>query len=175
LTQCPHCFNTFKNEYPQFGGDFSVVHHSEFIAELIVNGDLVLRKEPERRVTFHDSCYLGRYNDIYQAPRDVLSAAGVSVVEMARSRADGLCCGGGGSHAWFELDDTGEFSTHTRPGSTFSQVQEIRLEEALSCNVDTLTAACPFCVLMLDSAAQSKGVTSEIAIKDIAEVVAQAL
>ena len=175
LTQCPHCFNTFKNEYPQFGGDFSVVHHSEFIAELIVNGDLVLRKEPERRVTFHDSCYLGRYNDIYQAPRDVLSAAGVSVVEMARSRAHGLCCGGGGSHAWFELDDTGEFSTHTRPGSTFSQVQEIRLEEALSCNVDTLAAACPFCVLMLDSAAQSKGVTSEIAIKDIAEVVAQAL
>jgi Fe-S oxidoreductase len=175
LTQCPHCFNTFKNEYTQFGADFHVVHHTQFIAELIGSGQLQLRRDLERRVTFHDSCYLGRYNGVYQAPRDVLRAASVGVVEMARSREKGLCCGGGGAHAWFELEDSGQPSVHRRPGSQFSQVQEIRLAEAMDGNVDTVAAACPFCMLMLNSAAQSKGVTEEIAIKDIAEIVAEAL
>jgi Fe-S oxidoreductase len=175
VTKCPHCFNTFKNEYTQFGGDFQVLHHSQYIAELIGSGQLHLRQDLEGRVTFHDSCYLGRYNAIYQAPRDVLRAVGISIAEMPRSRENGLCCGGGGGHAWFELEDTGEPSTHTRPGSEFTQVQEIRLDEALDLNVDAVATVCPFCVLMLDSAAQSKGVTDEIAIQDIAEFVARAI
>jgi Fe-S oxidoreductase len=175
LTQCPHCFNTFKNEYPQFGADFEVVHHSQFIQELLTSGRLVLRKKLEQRLTFHDSCYLGRYNDVYEAPRKSLQAAGTEIVEMARSREVGLCCGGGGAHAWFELEETDQPARHKRTGSEFEQIQEVRLEEALGCGVDTVAAACPFCVLMLDSAAQSKGVTDQVAIRDIAEFVAEAL
>jgi Fe-S oxidoreductase len=175
LTQCPHCYNTFKNEYPQFGGDFQVVHHSQFIGELIEGGRLPLRRELNQRVTFHDSCYLGRYNDVYDAPRDILRATGVDLAEMARSRQKGLCCGGGGANAWFEIEDSGEPSTHKRPGAKLEQVQEIRLEEAMSHDVDTVAMACPFCVLMLDSAAQTKGVKETVAIRDIAELVAAAL
>jgi Fe-S oxidoreductase len=129
----------------------------------------------DQRATFHDSCYLGRYNDVYDAPRYALGATGVNLVEMARAREKGLCCGGGGAHAWFEIEDTGEPSTHKRPGARLEQVQEIRLEEALRHDVGTLAAACPFCVLMLDSAAQSRGVKEAIAIRDIAELVAEAL
>jgi Fe-S oxidoreductase len=175
LTQCPHCFNTFKNEYPQFGGDFQVAHHSQFIAELIGSGRLRLKRELDQMVTFHDSCYLGRYNGIYDAPRAALRATGVNLLEMARSREKGLCCGGGGAHAWFELEDSGVPSTHKRSGAGFEQIQEIRLDEALSQNAETVAAACPFCVLMLDSAAQSKGVTEQITVRDIAEFVAEAL
>jgi Fe-S oxidoreductase len=175
LTQCPHCFNTFSNEYPQFGGAYQVVHHSQFIAELIESGRLRLRGGAQRLATFHDSCFLGRYNEVYEPPRQTLRGAGVNLVEMARSRDKGLCCGGGGAHAWFELEETGEPSTHKRPGAKFAQIQEIRLEEAMSQNVDTVAAACPFCVLMLDSAAQSKGVTDSIKIQDIAMFVADAL
>jgi Fe-S oxidoreductase len=175
LTHCPHCFNTFKNEYPQFGGDLQVIHHSQFIAELIAGGRLQLTQGLGQRLTFHDSCYLGRYNDIFDAPRRALRSAGVDIVEMVRSRKQGLCCGGGGAHAWFELEDSGEPSTHKRPGAEFVQIQEIRLAEAMSHDVDTVAAACPFCVLMLGSAAQSKGVTEQIAIEDIAEFVAAAL
>jgi Fe-S oxidoreductase len=175
LTQCPHCFNTFRHEYPQFGGDLQVIHHSEFIAELIGSGQLRLRRPLDGSVTFHDSCYLGRYNGIYEAPRATLRSAGVNVLELPRSRDHGLCCGGGGANAWFELEDTGEPSTHKRPGTEVKHVQEIRLEEAMHQKVDTVAAACPFCVLMLDSAAQSKGVTEKVAIRDIAELVAEAL
>lgn len=175
LVQCPHCFNTFKNEYPQFGGDFRVVHHSQFIAELIGSGELLLNGRLEHLVTFHDSCYLGRCSGIYSPPRDTLRAAGVNLVEMARSRQKGLCCGGGGAHAWFELKNTGTDSIHPRAGSEFVQIQEMRLGEAMRHDVDVVAAACPFCVLMLDSAAQSKGVTEEIAIRDLAELVAEAL
>ncbi len=175
LTQCPHCFNTFKNEYPQFGGDFQVVHHSQLIGELIGSGQLRLSRPLDQRVTFHDSCYLGRYNDVYDAPRQALRATGVNLIEMARSREKGLCCGGGGANAWFELEDTGRPSTHKRPGAQQRHVQDIRLEEALSHHVEAVTTACPFCVLMLDSAAQSKGVKEEIAVRDIAELVAEAI
>ncbi len=175
LTQCPHCFSTFKNEYPQFGGDFQVVHHSQFINELMRSGRLRLSRELDQRVTFHDSCYLGRYNDVYEAPRDALKATGVSLVEMARSWEKGLCCGGGGANAWFEIEDSGAPSTHKRPGARLEHVQEIRLEEAMSQRVGTVAAACPFCVLMLDSAAQSRGVKGEVALRDIAELVAEAL
>jgi Fe-S oxidoreductase len=175
LTQCPHCYNTFQNEYPQFGGALNVIHHSQFITELLRSGRLRIYEGLDHQVTFHDSCYLGRYNGIYDLSRDVLRAAGVGIAEMERAREKGLCCGGGGAHAWFELADTSKPSTHKRLGAQFRQVQEIRLEEALSHSVDAVVAACPFCVLMLESAAQSAGVVEDVVIRDIAELVAEAI
>ncbi len=163
VTHCPHCFNTFKNEYPQFGGHYDVVHHSTFIARLIAEGHLKLARSIPRSLTFHDSCYLGRYNGIYDDPRSALTAIeGVSVVEMARSRDRGLCCGGGGAQVWFE--------THQeRP------VNEIRLDEIVATGTQTVANACPFCTIMLSSAAQSRGITDSIQVTDLAVLVAEAL
>ncbi|MGF1507092.1 MAG: heterodisulfide reductase-related iron-sulfur binding cluster [Anaerolineae bacterium] len=161
VTHCPHCFNTFANEYPQFGGSYDVVHHSTYITTLVNNGHLSLDQSLDQLITFHDSCYLGRYNDIYDAPRDVLSAGGLRLTEMPRSRDRGLCCGGGGAQVWFE--------THQE-----IPVNEIRLAEAIDTNADGVGTACPFCTIMLTSAAQSKGV-EDMPINDIAVIVAEAL
>jgi Fe-S oxidoreductase len=162
VTHCPHCFNTFKNEYPQFGGEYDVEHHSTYITRLIAKGYLKPKTSLDRAVTFHDSCYLGRYNDIYDDPRSALSAVeGVKLVEMPRSREKGLCCGGGGAQVWFE-------SHQEVP------VGEIRLAEALETDAETIAASCPFCTLMLNSAAQTRG-EEEVSIEDIALIVAGSL
>jgi len=183
ITHCPHCFNTFKNEFPQFmpkttdgKPSWQVAHHTQYIAKLIAEGkikpDYSKAGDSPQSLTYHDSCYLGRYNGEYDAPRDMLKAIpGVTVVEMARSREKGLCCGGGGAQVWME--------THAE-----HPVNEIRLEEAISTLdaqngspnvVKTIAAACPFCTVMLGSAAQSKGLTEQVAIRDVAEIVAAAL
>jgi Fe-S oxidoreductase len=163
VTHCPHCFNTFKNEYPQFGGNYDVVHHSTYIAGLIRDGHLKVSKSVASQVTYHDSCYLGRYNEVYDDPRDALKAIqGVQVIEMARSREKGLCCGGGGAQVWFETHQT-------------TPVNQIRLEEAMSTGAGTVGTACPFCSIMLSSAAQSKGVGDKVAIRDLAVIVADAI
>jgi len=163
VTHCPHCFNTFKNEYPQFGGHYDVVHHSTFITKLIHDGHLKPGMSASTNVTFHDSCYLGRYNAVYDDPRSALNAVGsVNLVEMKRSRDRGLCCGGGGAQVWFE--------THQeRP------VNELRLDEAMGTGADTVANACPFCTIMLVSAAQSKGVTEQVRVTDLAVLVAESL
>ncbi|GAB4476800.1 MAG: heterodisulfide reductase-related iron-sulfur binding cluster [Anaerolineae bacterium] len=163
VTHCPHCFNTFKNEYPQFGGHYDVVHHSTFITRLINEGHLKLARPIPLSLTFHDSCYLGRYNDVYDDPRAALTAVeGISLIEMARSRDRGLCCGGGGAQVWFE--------THQeRP------VNEIRLDEIVATGAQTVANACPFCTIMLSSAAQSRGITDSIRVTDLAVLVAEAL
>ncbi|MEP7289439.1 MAG: (Fe-S)-binding protein [Chloroflexota bacterium] len=163
ITHCPHCFNTFKNEFPQFGGDYKVAHHSIYIAKLIQEGKIKPHLTRDETITFHDSCYLGRYNGEFNAPRAMLdSVPGVNVIEMARSREKGLCCGGGGAQVWME--------THQE-----HPVNQIRLEEAMSTGASTVAVACPFCTVMLGSAAQSKGVTDQIAVRDVAEIVAGAL
>jgi len=163
VTHCPHCFNTFKNEYPQFGGDYDVIHHSVYVSGLIKDGHLKINKSMARQITYHDSCYLGRYNEVYDDPRDALRAIeGVQLIEMARSRQKGLCCGGGGAQVWFE--------THQE-----TPVNHIRLEEAMSTGAQTVSTACPFCNIMLGSAAQSKGVTHQVDIRDVAVIVADAL
>ncbi|MCC6905186.1 MAG: (Fe-S)-binding protein, partial [Anaerolineae bacterium] len=163
LTHCPHCFNTFKNEYPQFGGDYTVVHHSAYIAGLIYNGQLKLTKPLNEVVTYHDSCYLGRYNDLYEDPRLMLrSVQGITTIEMERSRDRGLCCGGGGAQVWFE--------THQE-----IPVNQIRLNEALETGAQTISTACPFCTIMLGSAAQSAGVAEQVKVQDVAVIVAGAL
>ena len=163
LTHCPHCFNTFANEYPQFGGQYEVVHHSMFITHLLREGRLKLSKPITELITYHDSCYLGRYNNIYDDPRGVLASIdGLEAVEMPRSRDRGLCCGGGGAQVWFE--------THQEV-----PVNEIRLNEALDTGAKTVACACPFCTIMLSSAAQSKGLGEDFAVKDLALLVAGAL
>jgi len=159
---CPHCFNTIKNEYPQFGGTYEVVHHSQLIAELVDAGRLKgLGGSDARRVAFHDSCYLGRYNGEFEAPRATLRAAGVNVVELPRSRKNGLCCGGGGGKMWFEA-------------KADKDVGRIRMEEALEARPDVVGVACPFCLTMLDSAAKSMG-ANDVKVLDVSEVLVAAL
>jgi Fe-S oxidoreductase/nitrate reductase gamma subunit len=163
ITACPHCFNTIGNEYRQFGGQFEVRHHSVVIAELVRAGRLRLTRPREELLTFHDSCYLGRYNGIFEAPRETLRAIpGLQLVEMPRSRNKGLCCGGGGGHMWMEV--RGE-----------RRINEIRVEEALTTRARTVGTACPFCMAMVDLGRKVKGVEETLQVKDIAELVAEAL
>ena len=163
ITACPHCFNTIGNEYRQFGGEFEVRHHSVVIAELVRAGRLRLTRPREELLTFHDSCYLGRYNGIFEAPRETLRAIpGLQVVEMPRSRNKGLCCGGGGGHMWMEV--RGE-----------RRINEIRVEEALTTRAKTVGTACPFCMAMVDLGRKVKGVEETLQVRDIAELVAEAL
>lgn len=162
VTACPHCFNVLKNEYPQFGGDFEVVHHTQFLAELVRSGRLKLHRNLTQRVTYHDSCYLGRYNDIYDEPRWVLKQlAGAELVEMRRHRAKAFCCGGGGGRMWIEERGT--------------RISHLRLEEAIAVRAGILATACPFCLQMFDDAVKAKEVEEELRPLDIAELVAQAI
>jgi Fe-S oxidoreductase len=157
VTACPHCFNTLKNEYPQMGADFPVVHYTELLAELDLpamsaNGDSI-----RGQVSYHDSCYLGRYNGIYLQPRQLLRSAGVDQVEMARRGEDSFCCGGGGGQMWLETD------ANTR-------INHRRLNDALEVKAKVVATACPYCLLMFDDAIRSKGMGEQIEVMDIAEV-----
>lgn len=160
VTQCPHCYNTLKNEYPQFGGTFEVLHYTELLEEIAPR--LPLNGASEGRVTYHDSCYLGRYNDIYTPPRRLLDRTGVQRVEMARNRANAFCCGGGGGQMWMETD------AETR-------INHVRLADALDAKADVVATACPYCLLMFDDAIRSKGVGEQIRVLDVAEVLASHL
>ncbi|MBI3740820.1 MAG: (Fe-S)-binding protein, partial [Chloroflexi bacterium] len=124
LTTCPHCFNTIKNEYPQFNGNFSVIHHSQFIAELIGNGRIAPKKSLTETITYHDSCYLGRYNNIYEPQRAILKSLTNNLVEMPRSRENGLCCGGGGGRMWLEASACPFCMTMLEDGAKAMQVDE---------------------------------------------------
>lgn len=163
VTACPHCMNTIKNEYPQFGGDFEVVHHSQFIADLMKSGRIKLEEGTSKKaITFHDPCYLGRYNDVYDAPREVVSGLGVEVTEMRRSRNKALCCGGGGGRAFME-ERIGKKMSHNRLG------------DVLETGSDTLAAGCPFCITMFEDAIGSTGNAEKVQVEDIAELVAARL
>ena len=161
LTHCPHCFNTLKNEYPDFGGKFKVVHHVQLIDALLKEGKIRLQESSGQnvdRIMYHDPCYLGRYNGIYDEPRDVLRHVPGTVVEFPRNRENSFCCGGGGGHAWIE-EETG------------SRISVARLDEALKSQPQSLVTSCPFCFLMFQEAIQLSGKTADIALKDIAEIV----
>ncbi len=161
LCHCPHCFNTLRNEYPQFGGNFDVVHHSQLLDELVRGGRLKAQPGNDQRVVFHDSCYLGRYNGEYEAPRHALAASGVQVLEAEQNREAGLCCGGGGGKMWFE-------------GHADREVNLIRMEALLATKPDVVSVACPYCLTMLDSAAKTMGVEG-VQVRDIAEVLADGM
>ena len=162
ITQCPHCFNTLKNEYPQLGGNYEVIHHSELLEQLISSGKLdVSMATLEERVAYHDSCYLGRHNDVYLAPRKVVgSLKGVQVVEMSRNGTKGMCCGAGGARMWMEE-------------SIGKKVNDERSQEALSTGATRIATACPFCYIMLDdgvkAAAPAMGIDADnIKVADLA-------
>jgi Fe-S oxidoreductase len=156
ITQCPHCFNTLRNEYPQLGGEWVVQHYSEFLNERIPvatgNGDNGLG-----RVTYHDPCYLGRYAGEYEAPRQLLERAGERPVEMAKYGPDSFCCGGGGGQMWLETEAE-------------ERINLRRLEQALEIEATTIATACPYCLLMVDDAIRSRGLGDSVAVYDIAEV-----
>jgi Fe-S oxidoreductase/nitrate reductase gamma subunit len=162
LTTCPHCFNTITNEYPQFGGNYQVVHHSQLLAELLQSGKLRLKKPLPWTVTYHDSCYLGRHNDIYDAPRQVLkSITGLKVKEMPRNRENGFCCGAGGGRMWME--------------EKHPKVNHNRIEEAATLNPNLISTACPFCATMLGDAINETGRQDKIQNKDLALIILEAL
>jgi len=160
VTACPHCYNSIKNEYPQFGGNFEVLHHSEMIEQLLNEKRIKLNDEGEsKKITFHDSCYLGRYNNIYEEPRNSISKIGnFELVEMDRSRDKGFCCGAGGGRMFLEETEG-------------TRINENRTQEALNTGVDTIASACPFCMTMLNDGLKTFNKSEEVEIKDIAEIV----
>ncbi|NQT30789.1 MAG: (Fe-S)-binding protein [Deltaproteobacteria bacterium] len=160
VTACPHCYNTIKNEYPQFGGNFEVIHHTELFAQLIKEGKLKLNKVMNEQVTYHDACYLGRYNDIYQQPRQIIKTVpGIKMAEMERNRRRGFCCGGGGGHMWLEEQEG-------------NRINEMRTEQALETKAQTVITACPFCLQMFEDGIKAKAAEEQLKVTDIAELLA---
>jgi Fe-S oxidoreductase len=172
VTACPHCFNTLKNEYPQMGGDFAVLHYTEILATsnlaLTPRNYCSATSDPKAnggagaRITFHDSCYLGRYNQIYAQPRQLLAQSKVKIIEMARRGENSFCCGGGGGQMWMETDPD-------------KRINHRRLADALNAKADVVVTACPYCLLMFDDAIRSKGMGDKIQVLDIAEIVEKQL
>ena len=164
LVMCPHCLQTIGNEYPDFGGSYEVVHHTQLIARLVAEGRIKMAREfGNQRWVFHDSCYLGRYNGIYDEPRDILNAArGPKLVEIERSQENGMCCGAGGGWMWME-ENTGQ------------RMNGLRTEQLLEARPDRVAAACPFCLTMIADGIAAKDRDEDVKTMDIAEIVAEAL
>jgi Fe-S oxidoreductase/nitrate reductase gamma subunit len=159
VTACPHCFNTFKNEYPEFGGDYEVIHHTELLAELVSKGNIQPKEPVEQKVVYHDGCYLGRYNEVYNAPRQILSQIpGLKVSEIPTSKQRGLCCGAGG--AKFFMEEEGE------------RINNRRTEELLKEDPQTIATACPFCMTMLSDGLKAKDLYDDKGQVDVAELLA---
>jgi Fe-S oxidoreductase len=164
ITTCPHCYNTLKHEYPRYGGDFKVVHYTELIADLIRQGKLKLTNELNSKLTYHDPCYLGRYNGVYLEPRRILQGIPkTKLKEMERSRDTGFCCGGGGGLMWIE----------EQPGTT--KINQIRLEDALKTGAETVVTACPYCLQMFEDSIDHKGVKDSLKARDLVELVEEAM
>jgi Fe-S oxidoreductase len=163
LTICPHCFHTLKNEYPQFGGEFEVIHHVPLLAELIASGKLKLTKPIDKVITYHDSCYLGRANQIFEAPRKVLSAIpGLKLVEMERHHKKSFCCGAGGGRMWME-EHIG------------TRINQMRTDMAIATKAEFIGTACPYCLTMLFDGIKEKGKTETMAAYDLSELVVQSM
>ncbi len=164
VTACPHCFNTIKNEYPALGGNYEVIHHSTFLQQLIDAGKIGLKGGGSfkgKKITYHDSCFLGRANNIYEAPRKVLEALDAELVEMKRCRTKGLCCGAGG----------GQMFKDAEPGN--KEVNIERTEEALETGASVIAAACPFCMTMMTDGVKNKEKEASVKVLDLAELIAE--
>ncbi len=166
VTACPHCFNAIANEYPQIGGNFEVVHHSQLINQLIDEGRITLDPDSaiaQGKVTYHDPCYIGRYNGVYDEPRDAISALpGIELIEMGRNRNKSFCCGGGGGRMFME---------ETRG----TRINQARVTEAIDTGAEVLCAACPFCMTMFEDGIKGVGAEETFAVKDLAELVAASM
>ena len=164
VTACPHCFNTLKNEYPALGGNYEVIHHSQLIEQLLKEGKLQVEggQFKGRKITFHDPCYLGRSNGVYEAPREVLSKLDAELVEMKRCKAKGLCCGAGGAQM-FKESEAGNKEVNTE-----------RSEEALELKPDFIAVGCPFCNTMMTDGVKHAEQEDSVKVLDIAEMIAQA-
>ena len=160
VASCPHCFNTLKNEYPDLGGHFEVIHHTQLIRQLIKDGKITLKENADLgTVTYHDSCYLGRVNGIYEVPREVLAELKVELKEMTRVRNNGLCCGAGGAQM-FKEDEPGD-----------KRINVERVEEALGTGARTIVSNCPFCLTMLSDGVKAKDKQDEVMVYDLSEMV----
>jgi len=160
IASCPHCFNTLKNEYPSLGGHYEVIHHTQLINQLLKDGKIKLKQGEEPiTVTYHDSCYLGRVNDIYEVPREVLSQVKVELKEMSRSRSNGLCCGAGGAQM-FKEDEPGN-----------KRINLERVEEAVQTGAATIVANCPFCMTMLSDGVKAVDKQDDVMVYDLSELV----
>jgi Fe-S oxidoreductase len=163
LVSSPHCYHTFKNEYPEFRVNFEVVHISQYLHQLVQEGRLALSGEYAKKVAYHDPCYLGRHNGIFEEPRNVVKKVpGLELKELPESRVDSLCCGGGGGRVWME----------TQKGERFS---DLRLEQAIGVGAEVLATSCPYCITMFEDSRLTLNVTEEIEIKDITEIIAEAI
>ncbi|MFZ3130260.1 MAG: heterodisulfide reductase-related iron-sulfur binding cluster [Desulfosporosinus sp.] len=162
IAQCPHCFNLLKNEYPQLGGNFEVIHHTVFLSDLVKSGKLKLSASGGKSITYHDSCYLGRYNEIYAQPRELLKAVGLEIREMAHTGEKSFCCGAGGGRMWLEENEG-------------QRINEMRTDEAIAVNVDLVGTACPFCLTMIADGIASREVGEQLKALDIAEILEKAM
>ncbi len=164
VTGCPHCFNTLKNEYPELGGNYEVIHHTQLIQQLLDSGKIKVEggNFSGKKITFHDPCYLGRGNDVYEAPRDLLGKLDAELVEMKRSRANGLCCGAGGAQMFKEAE------------KGTKEVNIERTEEALELKPQVIATGCPFCMTMLRDGVKLKEQEQSTEVLDVAELIAKA-
>jgi heterodisulfide reductase subunit D len=165
VTACPHCFNTLKNEYPELGGNYEVIHHTQLIQELINQGKLALVNGETfkgKKITFHDPCYLGRANDVYEAPRSLIEKLDAELVEMKRCKTNGLCCGAGGAQMFKEAEKGNK------------EINIERTEDALVTNADVIATGCPFCNTMLTDGLKNFNKENDIQVLDVAELIANA-
>ena len=166
VTACPHCFNTLKNEYPELGGNYDVIHHTVFLQQLIDDGKIKMKEDGSfkgKKITYHDSCYLGRANDIYEAPRKVLEALDAELIEMKRCRSNGLCCGAGGAQMFKEEEK----------GTTRINIE--RSHEAIGTGVSVIASACPFCNTMMTDGVKLAEKEDSVKVMDVAELIAASL
>jgi len=164
VTACPHCFNTMRNEYPELGGTYEVIHHSTYLQQLIGEGKIKMKEGGSykgKRITYHDSCYLGRANNVYEAPRSLLESLDADLVEMKRCRTTGLCCGAGGAQMFKE------------PEKGKKDVNVERIEEAIATGAETIAVACPFCMTMMSDGVKAKNKEAAIKVRDLAELIAE--
>jgi Fe-S oxidoreductase len=165
VTACPHCFNTLKNEYPELGGNYEVVHHTQLIQDLINTGKLVLEGGTVykgKKITFHDPCYLGRANDVYEAPRELIEKLDAELVEMKRCKTNGLCCGAGGAQMFKEAEKGNK------------EINIERTEDALASNASIIATGCPFCNTMMTDGVKHFEKEESIKVLDVAELIANA-
>ncbi|PZP45281.1 MAG: CoB--CoM heterodisulfide reductase, partial [Pseudopedobacter saltans] len=166
VTTCPHCFNTLKNEYPELGGNYEVIHHTTFLQQLIDEGKIVMKEGGTfkgKKITYHDSCYLGRANNIYEAPRKVLEILDSELIEMKRCRTTGFCCGAGGAQM-FKEDEKGK-----------ERINVDRAREAVETGATVIASACPFCNTMMMDGVKNQEKEDSVKVLDIAEIIAESM